>query len=317
MRSSTATPPRGGHQPADPSGQELPEGTPTSSLCVTCATPPATRSRRPLVRPAAGRSPSAAGEAGQRARYATSSALSAAGIGRQTSTRPGTSPSPRSGASARACSRSATTRSTSSATSISPTAGSRPRPRLQIRASTRSRRRCAGSRGPSTSRAISSPVARPRPRVPLQPGRAGRAPDADPRERRHGAVRVHRPEHGQAPNPARISLYGHGLLGSHSEVEAGNVRAMATEHNMVFCATDWWGLAQGDTPGDPARWRTSTVPRARRPPPAGGAQHAVPGRLMNTRPGSLPARRSSAGAPRDRHLAPVLRRQQSGRHRGR
>ncbi len=50
--------------------------------------------------------------------------------------------------------------------------------------------------------------------------------------------------------PARISLYGHGLLGSRTEVEAGNVEAMATEHNMVFCATDWWGLADGDTPFD-------------------------------------------------------------------
>ena len=46
--------------------------------------------------------------------------------------------------------------------------------------------------------------------------------------------------------PARVSLYGHGLLGSHDEVEAGNVEAMATEHNIAFCATDWWGLAQGD-----------------------------------------------------------------------
>ncbi len=52
------------------------------------------------------------------------------------------------------------------------------------------------------------------------------------------------------PQPARISLYGHGLLGSHSEVEAGNVQAMATEHNVVFCATDWWGLAAGDVPFD-------------------------------------------------------------------
>jgi hypothetical protein len=33
-------------------------------------------------------------------------------------------------------------------------------------------------------------------------------------------------------------------------VEAGNVEAMATEHNMVFCASDLWGLAQGDVPGD-------------------------------------------------------------------
>ncbi len=48
-------------------------------------------------------------------------------------------------------------------------------------------------------------------------------------------------------DPARLSLYGHGLLGSHSEVESGWVQALATEHNMAFCATDWWGLAQGDT----------------------------------------------------------------------
>jgi hypothetical protein len=52
------------------------------------------------------------------------------------------------------------------------------------------------------------------------------------------------------PTPARISLYGHGLLGSRTEVEAGNVQAMAIEHNMVFCATDWWGLAAADTPYD-------------------------------------------------------------------
>ena len=63
---------------------------------------------------------------------------------------------------------------------------------------------------------------------------------------------MHRPELCQPPNPARISLYGHGLLGSHTEVEATNVQDMATEHNMVFCATDWWGLAEGDTANDAA-----------------------------------------------------------------
>jgi hypothetical protein len=51
-------------------------------------------------------------------------------------------------------------------------------------------------------------------------------------------------------HPARISLYGHGLLGKRSEVEAGNVRAMAGEHNFVFCATDWWGLASADVAYD-------------------------------------------------------------------
>jgi hypothetical protein len=30
-------------------------------------------------------------------------------------------------------------------------------------------------------------------------------------------------------------------------VTSGYVQALATKHNMAFCATDWWGLAQGDT----------------------------------------------------------------------
>ncbi len=58
------------------------------------------------------------------------------------------------------------------------------------------------------------------------------------------------PQTASAAHPARISLYGHGLLGDPSEVEAGNVRAMAREHNFVFCATAWWGLAEPDTPFD-------------------------------------------------------------------
>jgi hypothetical protein len=47
-------------------------------------------------------------------------------------------------------------------------------------------------------------------------------------------------------DPARASLYGHGLLGSASEVDAGNVEDMASEHDFMFCATDWWGLSSGD-----------------------------------------------------------------------
>ena len=52
---------------------------------------------------------------------------------------------------------------------------------------------------------------------------------------------------GGAP-PARPSLYGHGLLGSATEVGAGNVRAMGQEHNFVFCATPWIGMSQEDIP---------------------------------------------------------------------
>ena len=48
--------------------------------------------------------------------------------------------------------------------------------------------------------------------------------------------------------PARPSLYGHGLLGSADEVNAGNVRAMSQEHNFVFCATPWAGMSQEDIP---------------------------------------------------------------------
>ncbi|MGH2967292.1 MAG: hypothetical protein ACRDMH_18190 [Solirubrobacterales bacterium] len=58
------------------------------------------------------------------------------------------------------------------------------------------------------------------------------------------------PTSASANSPARPSLYGHGLLGSADEVDAGNVEAMASEHDMMFCATDWWGLASGDVPFD-------------------------------------------------------------------
>src|SRR5262245_27705487 len=48
--------------------------------------------------------------------------------------------------------------------------------------------------------------------------------------------------------PARASIYGHGVLGSHTEVSAGNVRDMANEHNFVFCATKWIGMSNDDIP---------------------------------------------------------------------
>lgn len=53
-----------------------------------------------------------------------------------------------------------------------------------------------------------------------------------------------------ASSPARASLYGHGLLGSADEVDAGNIQAMAAENNFVFCATDSWGMSEGDVPYD-------------------------------------------------------------------
>lgn len=48
--------------------------------------------------------------------------------------------------------------------------------------------------------------------------------------------------------PARAALYGHGLFGEGpgGEFRSSNVRAMQTEHNIMFCATDWVGMATED-----------------------------------------------------------------------
>src|SRR5204863_4766458 len=53
---------------------------------------------------------------------------------------------------------------------------------------------------------------------------------------------------GATVQPSRPSLYGHGLLGSASEITAGNIKAMSNEHNFVFCATDWSGMSTQDLP---------------------------------------------------------------------
>lgn len=47
-------------------------------------------------------------------------------------------------------------------------------------------------------------------------------------------------------HPARGGVYGHGLLGSNDEVNAGNVRTMGNAHNFVFCATKWAGFSEDD-----------------------------------------------------------------------
>ncbi len=46
--------------------------------------------------------------------------------------------------------------------------------------------------------------------------------------------------------PARGGVYGHGLLGARDEVNAGNVKDMSNEHDFMFCATDWIGMAEED-----------------------------------------------------------------------
>jgi hypothetical protein len=46
--------------------------------------------------------------------------------------------------------------------------------------------------------------------------------------------------------PSRISLYGHGLLGSHTQIDETNIQDMSAEHDFTFCATDWSGMASED-----------------------------------------------------------------------
>jgi hypothetical protein len=45
---------------------------------------------------------------------------------------------------------------------------------------------------------------------------------------------------------ARPTLYGHGLFGSRNEVNQGQSQSMGQEHNMLYCATDWVGMACAD-----------------------------------------------------------------------
>ncbi|WP_317793725.1 hypothetical protein [Actinoplanes sichuanensis] len=51
-----------------------------------------------------------------------------------------------------------------------------------------------------------------------------------------------------AERPAHLSLYGHGLLGSPTEINAGNVKDMAQRYGFLFCATSWIGLSAADVP---------------------------------------------------------------------
>jgi hypothetical protein len=47
-------------------------------------------------------------------------------------------------------------------------------------------------------------------------------------------------------DPARPSLYGHGLFGTYNETFSTNIRQLGTENNVVTCGTDWIGMADED-----------------------------------------------------------------------
>ena len=122
-----------------------------------------------------------------------------------------------------------------------------------------------------------------------------------------------------APPKARPSLYGHGLLGSAEEIDAGNVEAMANEHNFVFCATDLGGLRRaGPRPHRERDVRLLEVQHRRRPHAAGLREPDVPRAGADPPAGALVERRlPEERAGRDRHAPPVLRRQLPGRNHGR
>jgi hypothetical protein len=57
------------------------------------------------------------------------------------------------------------------------------------------------------------------------------------------------PASATADHPARLALYGHGLLGKETEIVTGpDVPKMAQESNTVFCATPWIGMSNEDIP---------------------------------------------------------------------
>src|SRR5690606_33534708 len=48
--------------------------------------------------------------------------------------------------------------------------------------------------------------------------------------------------------PAPILAFGHGLLGTHKEIEGDDLVAFASDHNYALLATDWIGLTTPDQP---------------------------------------------------------------------
>ena len=53
---------------------------------------------------------------------------------------------------------------------------------------------------------------------------------------------------GPAVIKARPTLYGHGLFGGLGEVNQGQLKDLANEHNFMPCSTDWDGMATKDVP---------------------------------------------------------------------
>lgn len=82
----------------------------------------------------------------------------------------------------------------------------------------------------------------------LRSGRPGTLPRRIPGNVVQAPFRCNVPRVATPDTPARISLYGHGLLGKRTEIDAGNVQDFSAEHDITFCATPWAGFAADDIP---------------------------------------------------------------------
>ncbi|KPK16047.1 MAG: hypothetical protein AMJ62_07115 [Myxococcales bacterium SG8_38] len=54
------------------------------------------------------------------------------------------------------------------------------------------------------------------------------------------------PNSATSEDPAAIIEYGHGLLGSKSQIESGHFRSFMNEYNYAFCGTDLIGMSSSD-----------------------------------------------------------------------
>ncbi|WP_245666026.1 hypothetical protein [Actinoplanes subtropicus] len=85
-------------------------------------------------------------------------------------------------------------------------------------------------------------------------GPGTRLPDGPPSGTLAADFVCNLPRSASATAPAHLSLYGHGLLGSPTEIDAGNVKDMAQAYDFLFCATSWIGLAAADVPYVASVW---------------------------------------------------------------
>ena len=51
-----------------------------------------------------------------------------------------------------------------------------------------------------------------------------------------------------ATKPARMALYGHGLLGDLTEANGDLTKKMGADNDVAYCATNWVGMAEEDVP---------------------------------------------------------------------